>query len=162
MQGAFTVTSAPDVLWRPDAAVVERSQMVAFRRWLTTSRDIRFSGYDALWRWSVDEPEAFWGAIAQFFDVAFHSRPTVVLAERVMPGAEWFPGATLNYAEHALRPGDGKADDDLAVVFRREEGLSDGLLVPLTVGGSSVLVRHEKAAGRKARMAAERVTAVAG
>jgi acetoacetyl-CoA synthetase len=127
VQGALIVTSTPDVLWRPDAAVVERSQMVAFRRWLSTSRDVRFSGYDELWRWSVDEPEAFWGAIAEFFDVAFHSRPTVVLAERVMPGAEWFPGATLNYAEHAMRSGDGKTDEDLAVVFRREDGLSDRL-----------------------------------
>src|SRR5215207_3141149 len=127
MQGAPIVTTAPDVLWRPDAAVVERSQMVAFRRWLTTSRDLRFSDYHALWRWSVDEPEAFWGAIAEFFDVALHSRPTGVLADRVMPGAEWFTGATLNYAEHALRPGDGKADEDLAVVFRREDGLSDRL-----------------------------------
>ncbi len=60
--------------------------------------------------------------MAEFFDVAFHDRPSAVLAERVMPGARWFPGATLNYAEHALRPGAGKADDDLAVVFRREDG----------------------------------------
>jgi acetoacetyl-CoA synthetase len=83
--------------------------------------------YDALWRWSVDEPEAFWGAVVEFFDVAFHARPTAVLTERVMPGAEWFPGATLNYAEHALRPGNGRSDGDLALVFRREDGAGQRL-----------------------------------
>ena len=115
-------TGTPELLWQPDPATVERSRMATFRRWLAAERDLEFARYDALWRWSVAEPERFWGAMAEFFDVAFHDRPSVVLAERVMPGARWFPGATLNYAEHALRPGAGKADDDLAVVFRREDG----------------------------------------
>src|SRR5690606_4729431 len=52
-------------------------------------------------------------------------RPSQALARDAMPGAEWFPGATLNYAEHALRPGEGKADGDLAVIFRREDGYTE-------------------------------------
>jgi acetoacetyl-CoA synthetase len=104
-----------------------RSQMTRFWRWLADERDLDFPDYASRWRWSVTEPEAFWGAVAEFFQVSFHDRAPGVLEARVMPGARWFPGATLNYAEHALRAGPGKADDDVAVVFRREDGLTDRL-----------------------------------
>ncbi|MGH8823980.1 MAG: acetyl-coenzyme A synthetase N-terminal domain-containing protein, partial [Jiangellaceae bacterium] len=83
---------APEVLWRPHPEAVERSQMAAFRRWLRAERDLDLAGYDALWTWSVAEPEAFWDAVAAFFDVTFHDRPERVLGERVMPGTRWFPG----------------------------------------------------------------------
>jgi acetoacetyl-CoA synthetase len=123
-----TESSGPvEVLWQPDPAAIERSRMVAFRRWLATERGLRFADYDALWRWSTAEPEAFWAAIVKFFDVALHHPPSAVLVERVMPGARWFPGATLNYAEQALRTGPGKEDDDLAVIFRREDGFAERL-----------------------------------
>ena len=74
---------------------------------------------------SVADVPAFWSALADFFDVTFHDRAQEVLPEEVMPGARWFPGATLNYAEHALRDGEGKGDEDLAVIFVREDGLSE-------------------------------------
>ena len=116
----------PEVLWTPDPARVNESRIAAFRRWLSTDRGLDLPDYDSLWRWSVEELEAFWESVAAFFDVAFHDRPSAALPERAMPGARWFPGATLNYAEHALRRGDGK-EDDVAVVFRREDGLSEEL-----------------------------------
>jgi acetoacetyl-CoA synthetase len=118
---------APELLWTPDPAAVERSRMAAFRKTLRDERGLDLAEYDALWAWSVAEPEAFWDAVARFFEVRFHDSPERILDERVMPGARWFPGATLNYAEHALRPGEGKSDDDLAVVFRREDGLTERL-----------------------------------
>ena len=55
--------------------------------------------------------------------VRFHTRPTTTLASATMPGTEWFVGATLNYAEHALTDDSGRGDDDLAVVLVREDGL---------------------------------------
>ncbi|WP_433267291.1 acetoacetate--CoA ligase [Actinosynnema sp. CS-041913] len=112
-----------ELLWRPDPDRVANSRMAAFRTWLSTEKGLEFADYPALWTWSVTEVEAFWGAIAEFFEVAFHQEPTAVLTERVMPGAEWFPGATLNYAEHALR----RDTDDLAVIFHREDGRSSQL-----------------------------------
>ncbi|HJU97353.1 MAG TPA: acetoacetate--CoA ligase [Jiangellaceae bacterium] len=125
--GAAPPDGAPELLWRPDPAAVARSRMAAFRRMLHDENGLDLPTYDDLWSWSVAEPAAFWDAVATFFEVDFHDPPERALEEPVMPGARWFPGATLNYAEHALRPGDGKADDDLAVVFRREDGLTERL-----------------------------------
>jgi acetoacetyl-CoA synthetase len=61
--------------------------------------------------------------VAEFVGVRFHQAPAAVLGVERMPGAEWFPGATLNYAEHVLSPGPGRGDGDVAVVFAREDGL---------------------------------------
>ncbi|CAL99571.1 acetoacetyl-CoA synthetase [Saccharopolyspora erythraea NRRL 2338] len=118
----MTSSTTPELLWQPSPARIAESRMAAFRAWLRTERDLDLSDYRALWEWSVADLEGFWGALADFFDVAYHDRPQRVLAEEVMPGARWFPGATLNYAEQALRGGAGKADDDLAVIFAREDG----------------------------------------
>ncbi|HST42309.1 MAG TPA: acetyl-coenzyme A synthetase N-terminal domain-containing protein, partial [Conexibacter sp.] len=104
--------SAPPILWSPDAARVERSQLTRFTRWLAAERGVEVDGYDALWRWSVDELEQFWGAIWDYFEVVAHTPYERVLGSREMPGAQWFPGATLNYAEHVFR---GRADDAVAI-----------------------------------------------
>ncbi|TDD90302.1 acetoacetate--CoA ligase [Saccharopolyspora karakumensis] len=119
------MTTAPELLWEPSPERVAASRMAAFRAWLREERGLDVSDYRALWEWSVADLPGFWSAIAEFFDVTFHERADEVLAEEVMPGARWFPGATLNYAEHALRDGEGKGDEDLAVVFVREDGRSE-------------------------------------
>ena len=113
------------ILWRPDPATVPCTRMVAFRRWLASTRGVVVANYDQLWRWSVADLEGFWGAFAEFAGVRFHTAPQQVLADASMPGAQWFPGATLNYAEHALARGLGKGDDDPAVLFCREDGFRD-------------------------------------
>ena len=60
-----------------------------------------FAGYNELWRWSVEDLEGFWGALWEWFDIdATYDR---VLGSREMPGAEWFPGASLSYAEELFR-----------------------------------------------------------
>jgi len=110
-----------ELLWRPDPT--RDNGMTAFRTWLA-GRGHDFPDYESLWEWSVSDLEGFWGAIASYFDVRFHSPYSQVLASAEMPGASWFAGSTLNYAEHALRRG---ADDDLAVIFHREDGLVSSL-----------------------------------
>jgi acetoacetyl-CoA synthetase len=80
---------------------------------------MRFDDYDALWRWSVDDLDAFWTSIADYFDVEFLARPSAALADARMPGANWFPGARLNWAEHALRLNE-RGDDDVMVIARSE------------------------------------------
>ncbi|MEV7648279.1 acetoacetate--CoA ligase [Arthrobacter sp. NPDC089319] len=69
-----------------------------------------FADYEEAWQWSVDHLEDFWGEVWDHFDVISHSPYTAVLAERTMPGARWFPGATLNYTEHIVRSLRRRAD----------------------------------------------------
>ena len=84
--------------------------------WLARERDLRFTSYQELWRWSVTDLDAFWSSIWDFFKVR-SSRPYErVLARDTMPGASWFPGAELNYAEHAL----ARRDDHPALIARSE------------------------------------------
>ncbi|WP_370186146.1 acetoacetate--CoA ligase [Aeromicrobium sp.] len=103
----------PEVLWSPDPAATPR--IAAF----ATSVGIDPHDYDALWRWSVEEPDAFWQAVWRFFDVPGDGSPTPALADASMPGAVWFPDVRLNYAEAALRL-PGRADDDVVVVGRSQ------------------------------------------
>ncbi|HSI92145.1 MAG TPA: acetyl-coenzyme A synthetase N-terminal domain-containing protein, partial [Jiangellaceae bacterium] len=98
----------PEVLWTPDPIRWAMSRLAAFNAWLGAEHGVDLPDYNTTWRWSVTELEEFWGAVAEFFDVEFHNQPETVLRERTMPGSQWFPGATLNYAEHALRPTRGK------------------------------------------------------
>jgi acetoacetyl-CoA synthetase len=94
--------AAGQLLWTPTPARVARSHLTHYLHWLE-QRGRRFEDYAALWQWSVDDLEGFWGSIVEFCGVRFWHAPRRVLGRREMPGAKWFPGATLNYAEHALR-----------------------------------------------------------
>ena len=87
------------LLWQPSGSAVERSQMTAFKRWLEDRGEGFFPDYEALWRWSVDDLDGFWRAIWDYFEVRSDGEPGAVLGSREMPGAEWFPGVALNYAE---------------------------------------------------------------
>jgi acetoacetyl-CoA synthetase len=72
-------------------------------RWLARERGRKLASYEELWSWSVSDLEGFWQAIWDYFGVRSSVPHERVLGERRMPGAQWFPGAHLNYAEHALR-----------------------------------------------------------
>jgi acetoacetyl-CoA synthetase len=104
--------SAPEPLWRPDAERIAAARLTRFHAWAAAHHGAPDPGgapeadYAALHRWSVTELDAFWRAVAAWFGVRFTTEPRAVLGAAVMPGAEWFPGATLNYAEHALRAGE--------------------------------------------------------
>ncbi|HVV11426.1 acetoacetate--CoA ligase [Amycolatopsis sp.] len=116
----------PEVLWRPSPEQVAASRIQAFRDWLRTERDVQVADYAELWRFSTEDLAGFWGGVADFLGVRWHDEPTEVVADASMPGARWFPGGTLNYAEHALSggvAGAAKQDEDLAVIFHREDGL---------------------------------------
>jgi acetoacetyl-CoA synthetase len=98
-----TAVREGDLLWTPSPERVERTRLTAFTRFAAERAGRDFPDYAALWRWSTTELEEFWSAVWDFFDVRASTPPTVVLAERTMPGARWFPGARLNFAEHVLR-----------------------------------------------------------
>jgi len=109
---------APPILWAPDDGRVERATLTRYARWLADSRGVETSGYHDLWRWSTSDLESFWESIWEFFGIQASAPYERVLGSRAMPGAEWFPGARLNYAEHVFR-----GRDDRAVAVRHASEL---------------------------------------
>ncbi|MFE2043068.1 acetoacetate--CoA ligase [Streptomyces sp. NPDC059477] len=105
------------VLWTPSEQRIASSQLTRFQDWLASERGVGCADYDTLWRWSVENIEAFWKAIWDFFDVRADGDPTIVLDGRTMPGARWFPGVALNYAEHILT---GRDPGQVAIVCAAE------------------------------------------
>ena len=106
-----------ELLWEPSAERVERATMTRYMRWLEAERGRSLGDYQALWEWSVTELEEFWASIWDFFAVEASAPYSEVLPERVMPGARWFPGTELSYAQHIFR---GKRDADVAVLHASE------------------------------------------
>ena len=126
----MTDEDIPEVLWRPDPDTVGDTKIERFRKWLATERGVHTSDYSQLWEYSTTSVAEFWDAAAEYLGVRWHDRPGEVLSGMEMPGARWFSGGTLNYAEHALTggvAGAAKDDDELAVVFAREDGLQQQL-----------------------------------
>jgi len=107
-----------DILWNPPDDLRETTELGRFMAWLAAERDLDFHDYDSLWQWSVDELEEFWGAVVEFYEIRFHAPYEHVLAERKMPGARWFTGSRLNYAEHLV--GRDEDLDRCAVVSRSQ------------------------------------------
>ncbi len=78
-------------------------QIRHYQNWLKATRGLTFDNYDALWRWSVTDLDAFWQSIWDYFEIQSPTAHTAVLGRRSMPGAEWFPGARGNYAQQVFR-----------------------------------------------------------
>ncbi|MFH0241211.1 acetoacetate--CoA ligase [Streptomyces sp. HK10] len=125
---APTTADQPEPLWSPGPDRIEGARITRFQAWAAE----RFqapaavpqdpaASYAALHRWSVEELAAFWQAVAEWFDVRFATPYETVLADPAMPGARWFPGATLNYAEHALRAGEDPARADTPALLYVDE-----------------------------------------
>jgi acetoacetyl-CoA synthetase len=131
------LTSDPPPLWTPSRERVLRSNLVRYEHWLAQHRGLDFDAYDDLWRWSVTDLDGFWSSIWEFFAVAPGPAPAPALAERRMPGARWFPGVELNYAEVALR----RRDQHPALVFGGEDG---------TVGTITYAELHQQVAAAAA------------
>jgi acetoacetyl-CoA synthetase len=106
------VADTPPIVWTPSEERIASATITRYREWLNETRGLRLESYHDLWQWSVDELEAFWASIWEFFEVEASAPYERVLARREMPGAEWFPGARLSYAEHAFR---GRRDDEVAI-----------------------------------------------
>ena len=104
-------------LHSPAADVLETSRIGRYVRWLAEHRGLEMSDYDQLHHWSVTDLDGFWSSLWEFFGIRAHEPYDAVLGRREMPGAEWFPGARLNYAEHALGDLDtGRDAQTVAVV----------------------------------------------
>lgn len=95
-----------DLLWSPSEEMATDANITSFIAWLN-ERGHSFGTYEDVRRWSADDIAGFWEAIWQYFGVASPTPYDCVLRQAKMPGAEWFPGARVNYIQTLLSKGDG-------------------------------------------------------
>jgi len=111
-------------LWAPSPERIERAGLSRFIRQVGENLSGEVRDYDSLWRWSIEHREAFWAAVWSFCDVrASRGWDTVLENGDAMPGATWFSGARLNFAQNLLK----WRDDQVALVFRGEDGRRESL-----------------------------------
>ncbi|GAC1346647.1 MAG: acetoacetate--CoA ligase [Ktedonobacteraceae bacterium] len=91
------------LLWEPSEALKQQSTLRRYMQWLKDEKGLELSTQEDLWKWSVNNLTDFWASMWNFFTIKASQAYTTVLADRKMPGAQWFPGAQLNYAEHVFR-----------------------------------------------------------
>jgi len=104
------------VCWSPPRDAAATTNIGRYLTWLERDRGLCFDDYQQLWQWSVDELADFWSSLWSYFGVRSSTPHDAVLEHPEMPGTRWFPGATLNYVEHAL----ATTGDGVAVVARSQ------------------------------------------
>ena len=110
--------------WHPDEASLAAANLTHFMAWLAETGRGHYANYQELWAKSVDDIEWFWDAVWKYYDIQAATAPTAVLANRNMPGTEWFPGATLNYANEVFRHA---TDQRPALIVAGEDGSTEWL-----------------------------------
>ena len=111
--------TAPEQLWFPSPGRVVDCRMSQYQRWLAETKNVVTTDYRSLWEWSVTDLDGFWSSVWEYFDVLASTPATTALADRTMPGAHWFPGTRLNWAENLLRHTDATGP---AIVALDESG----------------------------------------
>ncbi|MFF8534982.1 acetoacetate--CoA ligase [Streptomyces sp. NPDC015532] len=91
-----------DLLWSPGRRELEESNVATFMNWVSEVRGVHFSDYAELWRWSSTDLAGFWSAVWEFYGLDAVTDHDEVLGRASMPGADWFPGARLNFAERCF------------------------------------------------------------
>lgn len=113
----MTTLSEGSLLWKPSPQVIEKANLTHYMRWLSAEYDLHFATYSELWRWSVTEIEAFWESLWTYFDLRYSQPWQTPLVSRKMPGADWFPGVRLNYAENIF----GRMHSDRPMMLYKAE-----------------------------------------
>ncbi|AOG23895.1 acetoacetate--CoA ligase [Acidovorax sp. RAC01] len=125
-------------------------QIRLYQDWLRDERGLQFDSYDALWRWSITELDAFWQTMWDYFEIESPTPHTAALAVNTMPGAQWFPGAQVNYARQALRHVDAAHAAGLpAIISRNEKGQHREMPWPELRRQVAALALHLQAQGVK-------------
>ncbi|MGV0715189.1 acetoacetate--CoA ligase [Mycolicibacterium sp. XJ662] len=106
--------------WTPTADDIAKARITDFARFVQQRVDTPFEDYQSLWQWSVDDSSAFWAALWDYFELG--DRPDTVLAAETMPGAQWFPGAKLNYVDQVIR---NARTDRPAILHVAEDGSTE-------------------------------------
>lgn len=96
-------TEEGTLLWEPSEKRKQQSNIFHYMNWLEKHKNIKFTDYHSLWKWSVDELEQFWGSLWEYFDIQSKTDYDKVLTSHEMPGTKWFKGSEINYAEHIFK-----------------------------------------------------------
>jgi len=104
------------LLWKPDANQAKKTHMYRFMQQVNARYNKDFSNYFQLHQWSIENISDFWAMMWEFADIIASANYTQVIDKNVMPGAKWFEGAKLNFAENLLR----FRDDKTAIIFKGE------------------------------------------
>src|SRR5215213_6179905 len=110
-------------LWQPTPQTLEQAEMTRFLRTVAERTGRTFDTYDELWQWSIEDLDGFWAALWHHYGLDRVSSYDAVLADDRMPGAVWFPGARLNFAERCLTSGQA-GDTALVLVGEGPDGLN--------------------------------------
>jgi acetoacetyl-CoA synthetase len=108
----------PHLLWEPSEEFKEQSNLRKYCKWLLLKKGLFFSEYSTLWKWSVMQVPQFWKSIWEYFDIQHDGEFQKVLSGEEMPGAKWFEGTSLSYAEHIFR----NATDQYPAIIAGAEG----------------------------------------
>lgn len=114
------MADSSDILWSPSSDFIQQSGLKKYENWLKDQFGLTFNNYEEFCQWSNNHFEDFWESLWKYFNVISHSDYESVIDSYEMPGARWFNGATINYAEHIFRQ---KSDDRPALIFANESGL---------------------------------------
>ena len=116
-------------MWQPSEDMIRNARITRYAEWLNETAGKKFEisddpsgniiNYHNIWKWSIDRYEEFWKSIWDFFEVKSYSPFSTVVSAGKMPGLKWFPGSSLNYAEHILRK---SRNGETAIIYRREDG----------------------------------------
>jgi acetoacetyl-CoA synthetase len=107
------------LLWKPNPERARKTQIFQYLEFVNAYSGEKFSTYDELWQWSADNPTAFWGTFWHYSGMKFSADFNEVVDDpKKMPGAKWFSGSRLNFAENLLQ----RRDDHPAIIFRGEDG----------------------------------------
>ena len=132
--------------WQPTEQDIADARVTDFARFVQRRTGANYPDYQSLWRWSVDDPAAFWGALWEYFGLG--EPPKSVLDNPEMPGTRWFPGVQLNYVDQIVR---NARSDRPAILYVGEDGsiaeLSWSELLRRTAAFAQLLRSHGVTAG---------------
>lgn len=106
------------LLWHTTPDVIENANLTQYMQWLAQNRNVTCSNYPELWQWSVDNIEEFWSSIWDYFDLKCSTPATQILGKHMMPGAEWFVGMEMNWAENIFAK---MTDAQPALLYKAED-----------------------------------------
>jgi len=109
------------LLWAPSPERQQKTRLHDYMQWLADHRGLHFTDYPTLWQWSAEHIEDFWESIWQYFAIQSSAPYSQILSGHQMPGATWFAGSRLNFAQQLYRFNTDEASADKPAIISKSE-----------------------------------------